>query len=356
MRLVGSHGHEGADAAPNGDAQLPTAGLLLSLPMNDDPTDGVFDATGGGAAVGCKSCPTLKGGAYHFSADQCLEVTPQARFNTSAGFSVAVWVEPAAIESWIHTIAAKVYGAGQANSWNLHLLRTIEGTVGGCAAQYVFETTNGVGFQKLRVPESYPVGVWWHVVATWDGSVKRLYLNGVEVASAADTTVFDDGPILIGCDQDDGVRRHFFSGALRDFRLYDRALTPAEVAQFSAGFTFSPPTPIGGVVEKLVLVDPVSDLDVAPLVDGSTITVPPEGINVRAQVKGPVGSVVFGLDANASFHVENDEPFALGGDAAGNILPWYPTSGLRTISATPFCGAAGAGPKGAPLVVQVTFQ
>jgi len=80
------------------------------------------------------------------------------------------------------------------------------------------------------------VGVWTRVAVTWDGSLPfasvRFYANDVEVADTdltdtAQGTRPDDSDVevVIGCNAN-----HSFDGAISDVRLYDRALTAAEVA------------------------------------------------------------------------------------------------------------------------------
>ena len=69
---------------------------------------------------------------------------------------------------------------------------------------------------------------WTHVVATWDGSMVRLYVDGVEVDAAPRTAALptSSGNLIIGS-QADGSHR--FDGSLDEIRLYDRALAANEV-------------------------------------------------------------------------------------------------------------------------------
>jgi hypothetical protein len=75
---------------------------------------------------------------------------------------------------------------------------------------------------------------WGHVVATYDGTTVRLYLAGAEIANMArnggsigpGTT-----PVVIGGSQLDGTGAftETMDGYIDDLRLYNRALSPAEV-------------------------------------------------------------------------------------------------------------------------------
>lgn len=79
---------------------------------------------------------------------------------------------------------------------------------------------------------------WYHVAVTWDLTVVRLYVNGTLETSAecvrCDVTpnVMHDVISRLGDWLPDG-RSHRFGGALDEFRLYDRALSPDEVLRLS---------------------------------------------------------------------------------------------------------------------------
>lgn len=75
--------------------------------------------------------------------------------------------------------------------------------------------------------------IWWHVVATYDGSSLRLYVNGTLVISAlAELQAGTFSTVRMGYDGlsniggGDGLR-----GDLDEPAVYDRALTPAEIVQ-----------------------------------------------------------------------------------------------------------------------------
>lgn len=83
------------------------------------------------------------------------------------------------------------------------------------------------GDPKLRV------GQWEHVAATFDGTTATFYVNGVPTGSGPFS--FGSGAqaaVVFGASQTNGENP--FNGALDDVRLYDRALSPAEVAQLAA--------------------------------------------------------------------------------------------------------------------------
>lgn len=73
-----------------------------------------------------------------------------------------------------------------------------------------------------------PINTWSHVAATYDGSIFRLYVNGVQVASGAKTGTFgiSTNPLEIGGDTQTG---QYFNGKIDEVRVYNRALSAAEI-------------------------------------------------------------------------------------------------------------------------------
>ena len=75
-----------------------------------------------------------------------------------------------------------------------------------------------------------PLGTWTHVAGTFDGTMLRLYLDGVEAGAAAGTL----GPpstasLRIGTSGTCGAGGLDFGGMVDDARIYPVALTQAQV-------------------------------------------------------------------------------------------------------------------------------
>jgi len=68
---------------------------------------------------------------------------------------------------------------------------------------------------------------WVHLVATFDGSTQRIYVNGVEEGSTATSNIQDaTNADAIGANEGGG---NAIDGQVADARIYDRALSPQEV-------------------------------------------------------------------------------------------------------------------------------
>src|SRR5262245_40245131 len=80
----------------------------------------------------------------------------------------------------------------------------------------------------LYAPAVLPLGTWSHLASTYDGATLRLYINGAEVASRVQTgsIASSTAPLTIG---GDGVFGQFWAGLIDEVRVYNRALSAAEI-------------------------------------------------------------------------------------------------------------------------------
>ena len=86
-------------------------------------------------------------------------------------------------------------------------------------------------------PSALPVGQWSYLTGTYDGSVLRLYVDGVLKATknTVGTVTASTGALRIG---GNSVWGEWFNGVLDEIRIYNRALSPTEIANDRA-------TPVG---------------------------------------------------------------------------------------------------------------
>jgi hypothetical protein len=73
-----------------------------------------------------------------------------------------------------------------------------------------------------------PANSWTHLAATYDGAMVRLYVNGVQVSSHAQTGAISSSanPVQIGGDT---IYGQYFQGRIDEVRIYNRALSQAEI-------------------------------------------------------------------------------------------------------------------------------
>jgi hypothetical protein len=119
------------------------------------------------------------------------------------------------------------------------------------------------------------------------------------------------------------------------------------------------PTTAGLSVSQLVLVNSDTNQDILVLTDGVNLnlsTLPTRNLNIRAYVSGVVESVLFKLDSNNNFRMENTPPYVLTGDNSGDYNDWTPQVGQHSVGATPYSGNDGTGIVGAQHLVGFTVS
>jgi hypothetical protein len=103
----------------------------------------------------------------------------------------------------------------------------------------VFITTPASGQVFVASPTPVPQKTWVHIAGTYDGATARLYVNGVEVASAPVTGPFaaETNPVILSGNGNAGGPNYTeeIPGRLDDVMLYRRALGPDEIARLKSG-------------------------------------------------------------------------------------------------------------------------
>jgi len=140
--------------------------------------------------------------------------------------TLEAWVRPSTVNDW-RTVLLKEQ-PGQL------VYALYASTDNNRPSGHVFTT----GDMALRGPSALAVDTWSHLAFTWDGATTRMYVNGTQVATAALTgnAVTSTGALRIG---GNGVWNEWFSGAIDEVRVYNRALSAGEIAT-------DRDTPIGG--------------------------------------------------------------------------------------------------------------
>ena len=117
---------------------------------------------------------------------------------------------------------------------------TDQGNVPGVGGNWTNGNRNVFG------PSVIPVNAWTHLATTFDGSTIRLFVNGVQVASVAQTAPLSPttATLQIGAD---AYPTEYFAGLIDEVRIYNRALNVAEIQVDMATSVASvtPPPPVG---------------------------------------------------------------------------------------------------------------
>jgi hypothetical protein len=130
--------------------------------------------------------------------------------------SVEAWITPRAIPAT--GAFASVFSKSGAYSLQFN----------GTQMEFTIIQSGGIRRRLQAAAGALQVGVRYHVVGVYDGVTQRLYVNGVEVGSRAQT-----GPIVVNSNQVyvgswDGTKE-FFNGTVDEVAIYAQGLSTARV-------------------------------------------------------------------------------------------------------------------------------
>jgi glucose/arabinose dehydrogenase/chitodextrinase len=200
----------------------PVGGLVAAYAFNEGSGTTVNDASGNGnngTITGATWTPAGRfGAALSFNGTSNLvQIPASSSLNLALAMTLEAWIFPTAAQSGWRTIVQREADAYflNASNGNGPLLPGGGGTFGG-----------NIGYASGAVAN--PVNAWTHVALTYDGSMLRLYVNGVLVVSEAQTGGIqtNTNPLSIG---GNGPYGEFFQGVIDDVRVYNRALSQAEI-------------------------------------------------------------------------------------------------------------------------------
>jgi hypothetical protein len=163
---------------------------------------------------------------------------------SASPFSIEFWAFPTSWDNDDAPVANRVsasprsgwafFQRGETEGWNLRMYN-------GAGSDYGWDLTGGTA----------SLNVWTHVVATWDGSAAKLYVNGIladDINNPTKNGVYNASTTanLTIAASDSGSP---FSGGIDEVAFYGAALSPSQIAShFSTAGSAAP-----GAYHSLVL-------------------------------------------------------------------------------------------------------
>lgn len=233
-QLATDAGPEDSSSGMSPDAPGSTLndGLIAYFPLDSITAQGSMSAVGSHLADCEAACPTAIAGringALSFDETVVLRVSETSAFQTTGGFSVALWIYPSRATSSTPVSKMFMQPATNLNSWQVELTGSLD--VGATSA-------NAAGDKQVdSTGVVAPLDTWTHVALTWDGTTLRQYVNGTNELSAARSIAFDGGDLIIGGDENNGSPdpTYFFNGRIDEVRIYNRRLMESEIATLAA--------------------------------------------------------------------------------------------------------------------------
>lgn len=165
--------------------------------------------------------------AMEFTGEAGNQEISLGTINPLSGLSAGTWTawaNPDAIGVGNPTvIMGKGNTTGNATPWKIQMQ---DGTN---ALRGILDT--GAGGDPLDAATAFAAGVWTFVAMVYDGSNKRLYFDAVQDATEAQTgnIVTSADTVTIASINVSGTPRREWDGLIDDVRIYNRALSLAEL-------------------------------------------------------------------------------------------------------------------------------
>ena len=156
--------------------------------------------------------------------DDMVVIPNDETLNVRTGFTIEARVNPSALSGYRNVILKGRPAPGGAAGGLSYGLYVNNNTPNPAA-------TINTGGADLTAPgiSAVPINTWTHLAATYDGATLNLFVNGVLTGSRAASgllAISADALTLGGND----IWGEFFAGAIDDVRIYNRALSGAEIA------------------------------------------------------------------------------------------------------------------------------
>lgn len=192
--------------------------------MDDDPRGGIVTATPAEYSVACAPCPTPAGGhiggSYRFDGTTRVAIGHPELVSRDP-FTIALWARADMMAGQLMSIVSKPASVA-----------TIDNVI-----SFGISPTGSVFWESSQgtlVTNADLRGAWHHLAAAWDGTTRKLFVDGVRVGM--DNVQFDDSllDVAIGGDLDNGIPAIFFIGEIDQLELHPRALDASEIDALAA--------------------------------------------------------------------------------------------------------------------------
>jgi outer membrane protein assembly factor BamB len=319
----------GLAAAPASVAA--TTGLVAAYGFDEGSGTTVADASGNGNN-GTTSNTTWAatgkfGKALQFNGTSSLVTIPNATaLQLSSGMTLEAWVNPSAVTATWRDVIYKGNDNYYLEATSTNASKPDAGLIAG--GSYA----DAVGTAKLTA------NTWSYLTETYDGSTLRLYVNGTQVASTARTGAIasSTNPLQIGGDT---IYSQYFAGLIDEVRIYNVALTAAQIQSDMAtpvnnGPDTQPPSQPGTLTANVASASEV-DLSWGASTDNVGVTgyqverCSGSGCTNFAQISTTTGTGTSYKDTGVS--ASNSYSYRVRAtDAAGNLSPYSNTASATT--------------------------
>ena len=160
--------------------------------------------------------------------DDYVEV-PHSSVLNSPNFTIMAWIY---LNTDVGNTQRRIVSKQAALSNSYSLVIFGNGYGGSTGNQLVTHSGDGSVWVNLLSDTKLSIRTWYHVAATHEGTISRLYINGELDKNGTTTTqtVDNPAPLTIGCQKQTGQSPlFFFNGIIDEVKIFNRALSQQEI-------------------------------------------------------------------------------------------------------------------------------
>jgi hypothetical protein len=188
------------------------------------------DSYGGNNGILKNNCPSVSpswvvgktGNALSFNgSSNNILVNDSVNLNFTTSMSISTWIKWN-INPTTGTAYATIVNKNGDSQYRLQHNAT--------NSKFEFGVKTNLGSTYVSSTTAPLVGVWYHLVGTWDGNLVKIYVNGVleQTGTRTGTIPASTIPFKIGSSSLDA---RWFNGVIDEVSLWNRALTQQEITQ-----------------------------------------------------------------------------------------------------------------------------
>jgi len=149
-------------------------------------------------------------------------------YNLNNSFTINVWIKPEAHPAGnpnIQSIFSKINGdnLSTTNGYDIRLDNNY------------YISFNWNGGSSIKASDPIDTSRWYHISVTYDGTTYKIYIDGIEVASAAGSApITNNYDSILGAMHKNGNPNesiNYYSGWMDELQIWDTALTPDQLHQ-----------------------------------------------------------------------------------------------------------------------------
>jgi len=209
----------------------PTLGSLIHrYSFDESGGSSITDSVGGPVWAGALPNGGALGGGHLTlsSASQQYVSLPSGIVGTLTDFTAMAWVNLNSVSNW-----CRIFDFGNNTTSNMFITPQ-NGSAG--TLRFAITTNGGGSEQQVNSTTTLSTGIWHQVAITLSGGRGILYLDGIPVGTNNGFTI---NPSTLGNTGNNYLGKSqyadpYLDGAFDEFRIYNAALSPAEIAATSA--------------------------------------------------------------------------------------------------------------------------